>query len=352
LDSDNTVINGNRVQQCAFGLNVLSSAGRGMQSYGMEITGNVLIRNYVSGMRLSLSNGFNVTGNILADNCQGGADNVVQTIEPGICVDPANPGSGYVAGDILTLVGGTGTVAKVLVKKVFPGGALWGTDPTQNDAIHPIILGSYTSFPTNPVSVTGGHGTGAKLIYTGGRIVAGGSGYLGGEVLRSTNGTFTNPVRLMVTKVTSGAVVAFEILDGGGFSVIPGSAPGNVLTFTPDSLSDGQGTGTGFTLMPSFGKRYSENFNGVTPFGICTLGNIFGGIISGNTIVTTRAGVGILIQESASPYNVRARYLCITGNSIMNNQNAIAGQTIGSPIDGNYNFNSVIANNVIYPAGT
>jgi hypothetical protein len=144
----------------------------------------------------------------------------------------------------------------------------------------------------------------------------------------------------------AGQVTGFDVLDGGGYSTV--SLPGG-LVFTPDSLSDGQGTGTGLTLTPNFGTRYSANFVSYTAFGVCVLGNIFGGIINNNVIDTTRGGVGILVQDGAPPYNTRANHLNIVGNSIINNAYSIRGQTIGGAIDSSYNFNSVIANNMIYP---
>jgi hypothetical protein len=78
-------------------------------------------------------------------------------------------GTGYVVGDILTAVGGTGPAMKIKVLGAGPGGVVtqataWGRS-------------SYTTLPPYPTSVTGGSGTGATF-----QIVAG-SGAIGSPFL-------------------------------------------------------------------------------------------------------------------------------------------------------------------------
>jgi uncharacterized protein YjlB len=75
-----------------------------------------------------------------------------------------NAGTGYTAGDTLTLVGGTNTVvAKIKVDTVGGGGDITGilieTDVDGDE-------GNYTVVPANPVSVTGGTGTSATFNLT------------------------------------------------------------------------------------------------------------------------------------------------------------------------------------------
>jgi len=72
----------------------------------------------------------------------------------------ATGGTGYTAGDVLTLVGGTGTAAQANVVSV---------DPTNSNAILTVTVsspGSYSVAPTSPVAVTGGTGSGATLNAT------------------------------------------------------------------------------------------------------------------------------------------------------------------------------------------
>jgi hypothetical protein len=71
----------------------------------------------------------------------------------------AAAGAGYVAGDILTLVGGTSTVQVELTVSTIGGGG----------AITAVVIsnaGNYTATPSNPVAVTGGTGTGATFTMT------------------------------------------------------------------------------------------------------------------------------------------------------------------------------------------
>lgn len=66
-------------------------------------------------------------------------------------------GTGYSVGDVLTIAGGTGTAAKLYVLAV-SGGAV--TSVALNTA------GDYSAAPSNPVSVTGGTGSGATFNLT------------------------------------------------------------------------------------------------------------------------------------------------------------------------------------------
>jgi len=63
-------------------------------------------------------------------------------------------GSGYLVGDVLTLVGGTGTAATITVATL-SGSAVATVNITSS--------GAYTVIPSNPISVTGGTGTSATF---------------------------------------------------------------------------------------------------------------------------------------------------------------------------------------------
>lgn len=68
-------------------------------------------------------------------------------------------GAGYTAGDVLTVVGGTGLLpAELTVETVGGGGEITGVSISN--------AGLYNVAPTNPVTVTGGTGTGAEFIVT------------------------------------------------------------------------------------------------------------------------------------------------------------------------------------------
>ncbi|AIB11784.1 hypothetical protein ABAZ39_07180 [Azospirillum argentinense] len=72
-------------------------------------------------------------------------------------VEVAAGGSGYAQGDVLTVPGVTGTAPPVVVETVDGSGAILQARPDYN------ALGSATAIPANPVSITGGSGSGAAL---------------------------------------------------------------------------------------------------------------------------------------------------------------------------------------------
>ena len=85
----------------------------------------------------------------------------------------ASGGTGYTNGNVLTVVGGTGGPATYTVTGVSAGAVT---------SVTPLNFGSYSVLPTNPVSVTGGSGSGATLNLTYGistpTITNAGSGYV------------------------------------------------------------------------------------------------------------------------------------------------------------------------------
>ena len=149
-------------------------------------------------------------------------------------------GTGYTVGDVVTLVGGTvssgGVVGRYTVTAV-SGGAITALTRTQ---------GNYVVLPTNPVSVTGGTGTGATftVVYSfqSASITNAGSGYVeqptvtfsggggSGAAAYATVGSGTVVKSLGTTldfyTPNSSSVPAFRISDiGGGDSFYRSYAP-------------------------------------------------------------------------------------------------------------------------------
>jgi hypothetical protein len=152
-------------------------------------------------------------------------------------------GSGYMVNDVLTVSGGTFTTAATLtVAGVDSMGAITGVLVAQG--------GSYSAPPSGPVSVTGGHGTGATFNLTFvnttiARIIqaiaGGGSGYMVNDVLTVTGGTFTTAATLTVTGVSgTGVVTGVSVAQGGSYSIPPSG---------PVSVSGGHGSGASFNLV-------------------------------------------------------------------------------------------------------
>src|SRR6266536_745840 len=338
-DCDNLIMEGNIITRCRTGIEAWTTVGRSLLTGGNQIINNLISRNYNSGLSVA-SNGMSITGNNISNNGQGGINSVTSTIEPGIKVDPAFPGAGYVPGDILTLVGGTGTPAKVMVLLTFPGGSLYNV-PNQDIALYPIDMGNYSMFPeSNPVSVMGGNPTTpAKVIYTNSKINTGGSGYAVGDILRATNVPFTQAVRLEITAVSGGAVTGYNLHDGGGYS---GTLP-NPLNFA----NEFGGIGRGFTVTPFWGKRYSPNY--LWTYGLETIGPVLYCSISGNIITSTLEGPAIVLYDQGAPLNGRMNYSAIVGNVFRNNPYSIKGKTGTAGFDDTIPANNKSDLNIGYP---
>jgi subtilisin-like proprotein convertase family protein len=161
-----------------------------------------------------------------SDTFNAGSLTGVSTATP---VPAAGTGSGYSVGDILTVVGGTGVAAELVVTSVDGTGAITGFAILQG--------GLYTVNPTNPVSLTGGTGAGAQAnltFITVSNVVSatfaagtGGTGYAVGDILTVSGGTVAqvpNQATLQVTGISVPAVSAVLANGGGGY------VAGNVLT--------------------------------------------------------------------------------------------------------------------------
>jgi hypothetical protein len=217
---------------------------------------------------------------------------------------PGVAGSGYKVGDFLTLVGGTGTPARVQVLVVNSSG--------RPLTIRIVNGGDYQSLPSSPAATTGGSGTGATVAFSssgspithvglvdvecpelfGGErtqadgggiggtlqffggtdtqlassylsdnalasaeISSGGTGYVADEIVEVQGGTSTRKAQVRVAIVSSGVVTSVQLLDGGEYTVFP-TAPASTTSLT--------GVGTGLTLSfePSPGF---QSIGGVTP---------------------------------------------------------------------------------------
>lgn len=153
-------------------------------------------------------------------------------------------GGGYTVNDILTVVGGTGASAVLKVTAVTPGGEITAFT-TQN-------AGSYTSFPSSPVVVTGGTGVGATFILTSAvssaSVGAGGTGYAVDDVLIIVGGIGI-PAVLVVTAATAGVVTSVSVVTPGNYSIFPNS---------PAPVRDGSGIGSGGNCV---GEQWLDTSN-------------------------------------------------------------------------------------------
>jgi hypothetical protein len=99
----------------------------------------------------------------------------------------ASGGTGYTLNDVITLSGGTSTTTALVTVSAVSGGVVTGI--TLSNA------GVYTVLPSNPISTTGGTGTGLTLtgawgVRSGGfTITAAGSGYVEQPTITFSSGT-------------------------------------------------------------------------------------------------------------------------------------------------------------------
>lgn len=163
-------------------------------------------------------------------------------------------GTGYTVGDILTVTGGTKThTARVRVTSVSSG------------VINGIVVdegGAYTANPSNPVSVTGGTGSGAtfnltfasngwtQLVYnqqaSSAAVVAGGTGWTTGNVATVSGGTRTTAATFTVT-ASAGAITSLALLVAGDYDTVPA----NAVSLT----GAGSGATANITWIDAVGER-------------------------------------------------------------------------------------------------
>lgn len=115
-------------------------------------------------------------------------------------------------------------------------------------------LTSGTGYQTLPGVVFGGPGAGAAatatLTVNGATFSAFGAGYVAGDVLTLVGGTFTRAAT--VRALSTGGVTAYDVIDGGAYSVVAGafSSP-NPNVFGPVATTGGSGAGA--TVLVQYG---------------------------------------------------------------------------------------------------
>lgn len=171
----------------------------------------------------------------------------------------ADGGTGYVAGNILTVSGGTSVIAAQIEVLTVGGGGEILTARIRN-------AGLYTATPANDATVTGGAGSGAEFTLTwdtngwldrrsvgcpealaSAAVAAGGTGYTVGDILTIDGGTFSRPATVRVATAPSGVVGTVTVEDWGDYT----TAPSNPASTTG-------GTGSGCTLNLTFGSGERE----------------------------------------------------------------------------------------------
>jgi hypothetical protein len=169
------------------------------------------------------------SANITTPTTAGGVQAVLQTTMYLVDVPTiAGGGTGYTVGNVLTFVGGTFTTAAQVTVATVSAGVITSISVTTN--------GTYTALPTNPVSVTGGAGSGATFTVNwrvfGCNITTAGSGYVEQPTVTFSGGggsgaaAYASVGGQTVIK-TIGPSILFNTPTGGtGFAVLDSSSTG------------------------------------------------------------------------------------------------------------------------------
>jgi hypothetical protein len=184
---------------------------------------------------------------------------VIMAIQVG-SVTIVSGGTGYTAGDVLTVVGGTGSAGQIIVGTVSSGVI---TAATRSNS----LFGQYTVLPTSPVSVTGGTGSGAtfNLLYEyfPSTITNAGSGYVEQPTVTFSGGGGSGAAAY----ATVGSATIIRSLGGGAGQSLSLYTPGGESVRIQDGgaslvnvvLAAGAGTG-GIPYVRSAGSDTNVDF--------------------------------------------------------------------------------------------
>jgi hypothetical protein len=243
----------------------------------------------------------------------------------------AGGGTGYTVGNVLTVVGGTpaGSSATLTVATV-SSGVITSVTPTN--------FGQYTALPTNPVSVTGGSGSGATLNLTYGvgsnpsfTISNAGSGYIEQPTVTISGGGGSGAAAF----ATVGGGSTIKAIGQTGtqsldFSVASSASNNNYPVLRIKDTNLGNGTNAGF-LMAQSNNGYAQLIaQGPTNAALFLASNGTGDIRF-NTNSTTEISQ-MRITHTASAVN----YVQVTGSATGNSPTI---STQGSDANINFVFN-------------
>jgi hypothetical protein len=220
-------------------------------------------------------------------------------------------GTGYTVGDVITLVGGT--IAPSSSASTFTVTAVSGGVIT---SVTPLNFSTYTALPTNPVSVTGGTGTGATLNVTyyvafgQPTITNAGSGYVeqptvtfsgGGGSGAAAFATVGGTTRIRSIGSAAGVSMAFQ--GPLGFDIL--QLDGSVASTVAETLLI-QPTQFGRTNIVAGGSANSQMWLSANGSGYINLG-------TNGTSLTTQAR----ITHTASAVNFLNATGGATGNAVI-----------------------------------
>ena len=169
----------------------------------------------------------------------------------------AGGGTGYTVNDVLSFVGGTGTAVTVTVTTV-SSGVITGFTVANS--------GTYTVLPTNPISVTGGTGSGATFnvnawqVRTGGFTITGaGSGYVEQPTITFSSGSAAAYAVVGAIPIIKSLNTQLSVQTVGGevarFRADPSAVANGRLDFSVDQFNRGIITGINTLVLTSAGTN-------------------------------------------------------------------------------------------------
>ena len=232
----------------------------------------------------------------------------VQRLGAGSALSIVSGGTGYTLNDVLTLVGGTpASIAATYTVTGVSGGVI--------TSVSALNFADYTALPTNPVSVTGGTGTGATLnigwyVSFGQPVITNaGSGYIeqptvtfsgGGGSGAAAYATVGSSVRLQSLGTTSEVAFAFR----GASGINSPTAPDILRLLDTSALID-----TGLTIQNSqFGRAQILAYGNAN-------GNLFLGANGSGRITFTTNGTSIVEQMRVAHTASAVNYVQVTGGA-------------------------------------
>lgn len=241
------------------------------------------------------------TVNISAPTTAGGVQATATTTLLVVGISIVNGGTGYTVGDTLTLSGGTSAITATFTVSAVSGGVITAVAGLNN--------GAYSVIPANPVSVTGGTGSGATFNLTWG--VGAGSG---------SNFTITNAGSGYVEQPTvsfsgGGGAGAAAYASVGGIPVF--KSLNNVLSFNVASGEALRINNQGFSTLTDYvevqgGASVAGAYIGVN--GSTATASLYASAKGGGAVRFFTNGQGVTEQFRVAHTASAVNYVQVTGN--------------------------------------
>jgi hypothetical protein len=244
-----------------------------------------------------------ITATISAPTTAGGVQATVAIGTGAITQAIAGGGTGYTVGNILTVSGGTfiNSAQQQIRVDTVSSGVITGISVSS--------FGQYTTLPTNPVSVTGGSGSGAtfnlsNFSFVGSSITNAGSGYIEQPTITFSGGG------------GSGAAATARVGSGTTFKSLGGTS--SFSTYSGEGLrinNDGFGTLTDYIEIQG-GASVAGAYIGVN--GSTATASLYASAKGGGTVDFFTNGQGNARQARVAHTASAVNYVQVTGSATGN----------------------------------